>query len=232
MPVATWLDAAAEMFPVILGAVIAFATTWWFALRAERERKLSLGYSLFFKASNVANAIYDIERTVREHWSMEDSGFMPHRWMRTKIPTGFDWARRAEFEPDQLALLARAGEFELINDLLEMARGHDLLYSITGEYAKRHELLVQEFRRRSRVEGVEGNRVSSSITSEDVAFLQPDIIVVEDLMSQIEAKSGDVAAFARKVSSALGPAIQKALRDKRYRGTLKFEDPVRSPVEF
>lgn len=223
------------MAPVILGALIAFATTWWFARKAERDRRLGLGYSLFLRASDAMNSILEIRRVLT--LNLRDFASQPagtYKWQLVQIATGFDWQEKVAFQPDELTILALAKRHDLINDLSEMARLHNILHNVMADYGKRREQLSRELLAISEDASVLGTTVSSVIPVAAARKLQPDIMLVEDLLEQILEKVESGSVFSKELMKNLGPAIRASLKDKRFRMTMHFEGeaPDQKPDRF
>ncbi|MBI1188461.1 MAG: hypothetical protein GC206_14205 [Alphaproteobacteria bacterium] len=207
---------------ILLGAAIAFGTTWFFAWRAEKDRKLGLGYELFFEVQTATETICEIRRVLTANIELVGQQHREQHWQSVQIPTGFDWSRRWMPNPAGLAVLASAKKFELINQLMELARLHDLLLIITAEYALRQERLTERLREGASID-VSGSTVGILITQEATARHAPDMLRVEDLVRQLLAKAIDGVPFAQDVAQRLGSELQEALRDRRFRGSLRYE---------
>lgn len=219
------------LLPVAVGAAIGFLSSWWFAQRADRNRALSLGYSLFFRASAAANAVLDLHKHIAERAGSPAFAAARFKWQMMNQPIGFDWHKRVEFAPDELALLAMAQRFGLINDLIELGRGHDLLHIVMGEYSTRRETLTARLLQITDA-AVSGKAISMWLSDDDLKPLAPDMMLVDDLLAQLIVKSQDISAHAKVVAEALGPAIREALADSRYRGRLDFGGEDSPPLFF
>ncbi|MEZ5971166.1 MAG: hypothetical protein R3C31_05125 [Hyphomonadaceae bacterium] len=216
-------DTAFSMFrvlfglvPVLLGAGIAFFSTWWFARRAERFRRRGLGYALVMRANEAFNNIKEIERVLTVN--LHKVGKVPHldqKWQVVQIATGFDWKHTISFAPEELAILVDARQHGLINELAELSRLHNILNIMMGEYVVRRENLTRELRAAS-TPTVDGTQIASLVDNQVTERLKPDIMLIEDLLGQIIEKAVDGAGFAEKVVTKAGPIIKVALKDKKF----------------
>lgn len=109
----------------------------------------------------------------------------------------------------------------LLNELSELARLHNILHVITEQYSIRREQLTSKLRELSETR-VEGTTIASGIRGADLATLEPDIMLLEDLLSQLLAKVIEGSEFAKDVSARLGPAVRDALNDKQFRMRVEF----------
>jgi hypothetical protein len=214
-----------DSFLIVLGALIGFGVSWFFAWRAERDRQLDNGYSLFFRARDATEGVLALRKAITQNLSPEALSGIQYRWQLVQIPTGFIWQQNLAFEPGELSLLAKAGEFDLVNDLSEIARGHNILHIIAGEYAQRRERLTDQLRGRSKTT-VQGTQIGSWITREDQEALAPDMMLVDDLLGQLIEKANDIATFSMPVMERLGPKIKEALKDERFRGRVTYGAPA------
>ncbi len=211
----------ANMLGVLLGAAIAFGTSWHFAKRRDRDSRLALAYALFFRAGDLVEGVFEVRRVVRSKFSGVLPPGVEYKWQLIPVPAGFVWQQEVAFEPSELALLAQSGEIELINHLTEIARGHNILHILTGEYARRRDALQKEISQRSQ-SIVTGTTVFSAMPDEDVRMLAPEMMLVDDLIAQIILKADDLADFARPIMEKLGPQLRLALNDDRFRGRVEY----------
>ena len=211
----------ADAFPVLLGAFIGFGVSWLFAWRAERDHRLALAYELFFEVQGATENISEIRRVLTINLAKVGSQF-EYNWQAVQIPTGFDWNTRAKLNPAGLALLARAKKFELINELMELVRLHDLLLIITAEYARRQEVLTEKLRAEGETQVI-GTTISLAIPKEATAKHAPDIMRVEDLLGQLLERAMEGGDFAQSVTQRLGSELRESLgNDKRFRGRIEY----------
>lgn len=211
----------ADAFPVLLGAAIGFGVSWFFAWRAERDRLLSLGYELFFEAQRATETVSELHRVLTKNLSKVGTPYFQYHWQAVQLPTGFDWSARCHFNAAGLALLASAKKFELINELMELAKLHDLALITTADYARRQEILTEKLRAEAQT-NVKGTTVSLFLTAETIKRHEPEIMRVEDLLRQLLEKTIEGAEFAQGVTQRLGPELRDALSDKRFRGRLEY----------
>jgi hypothetical protein len=210
---------------VLLGAVIAFGTTWYFSIRAERDRKLADAYELFFEVQNATETISEVRRVLTLNLSMLGQDHRHMKWQVVQLPTGFDWSVRCQLSPSALAVLATAGKFDLVNELKELAKLHDLLLITTSDFAARQEALTEKLRQDGEAT-VDGKTVSMLVPDTAVRRHQPEIMRVEDLLEQVLSAASRGGEFAQLVAARLGPELREALKDKRFRGRLVYQTNV------
>ena len=214
-----WL---ADVGKVLLGAAIAFGTTWWFNSRAARDRKLALGYALLLRAQSAAESIIELDRIMAHNKKVLDYLSGASESSTSALPSGFDWDDRCVFDPEGLAILAVTGRFVRIAELQELARLHDILVIMTADYAVRFERLT------ARIRMHEADVLSGDKKDQLLAASQKDLeregTVVFDLLKQIVEKASSGSVFAKRVMTTLGPEIRAALGDERFRMTIKYQD--------
>ncbi len=215
------LNFVGNMLGVMVGAAIAFATTWLFARRAERDRRLAVGYELFFKAQMAAESVSEIRRVLTQNLDLVGQGHYKHNWQVVELPTGFDWDARCELSPEGLAIFSRVGKFEIINELLELGKLHDLLLILTADFARRQENLMEKLLAETDY-SVSGTTVAMLITDDTVKKYSPQLMRVEELLKQILAKAVEGANCAQNLMERLGPELRDALGDKRFRGRIHY----------
>lgn len=222
------MTAASDIAKILVGALIGFGTTWWFARRAERVRLRGLGYAMVVRAWEATNSILEIRRvlTAKSGQLLKSK----YKWQAVQVPTGFDWKSSIVFEPGELAILADARMHALLNELSQLARLHNILNVITEQYAVRRERLTTALREVSETH-VDGTTIASGIRTADLAALEPDMMLLEDLLTQLLVKVIEGAEFAKDVSTRLGPAVRKALGDDKFRMRVEFADDPQSVTD-
>ena len=119
------LGAATNVFSVLLGAILAYASTSGAERRKERREGVARATLLFLKFRNVVDGIYRIDRQLREG-------------MRRAEEHGIDGPAWAQFEEivaigdyeeiitvEDMAILAEYGHYDLIEAAAELRDGHN-----------------------------------------------------------------------------------------------------------
>lgn len=212
---------------VLLGALVAFASTWWFSHREERERRRGTGYAIVLRVNEATQTILQIRKMLTKNLGEVGPPEVPYKWLVAEIPAGFAWRADMSFPPEELAIFARAERNEVLIQLGELARLHNIVISAAAEYAKRRETLQDRFQAASQTEVVVGTQVRSAITAEALAPLRPQIAMVENLLEQLLQRLNEGGEFAVALARKIGPEVRSALKDKRFNLGLAFDvDPL------
>jgi hypothetical protein len=220
----------AGAFPVLLGAAIGFGVSFYFAWRAAKDQRLALAYELFFEAQVATETISELHRVLTKNLNKVGTPYYVHHWQAVQLPSGFDWSARCKLNPAGLALLASAGKFELINELMELAKLHDLALIITSDFSRRQEALTDKLRAEGETK-VDGTTVSFFLTDATINKHAPEIMRVEDLLKQLLMSVVEGAPFAQGVTKRLGPELRAALSDKRFKGRIEYVPKSDAAVE-
>lgn len=180
-----------------------------------------MAYGLFFEIQRVTETISELRRVLTQNLDQVGKGYVHYHWQAVQLPAGFDWSARCQLNSEALAVLAGAKKFELINELMELCKLHDLALIITHEYAKRQEDLTEKLRAEGEAK-VDGTVVSMLLTEDTISRHAPEVMRVEDLLKQLLAKIIEGAEFAQGLTQRLGPELRDALNDKRFRGRIHY----------
>jgi hypothetical protein len=221
----------ADALPVMLGAAIAFGSTWWFGRRDERAKNRGLGYALVLRVNEATQTVLQLRNMLTKHLTEVGSPEVPYMWLVAEIPAGFTWRENVVFPPEELAIFARAQRNEVLIKLGELARLHNIVVSAAAEYAKRREALSEKLRALSETRVLAGTHVRSAITGADKAKIEPDIAVVESLLAQLLLRLDEGALFATRLAREIGPEVRRALDDKEFKLGLTFEEEEVKPEE-
>lgn len=134
-----------------------------------------------------------------------------------QVPLAFTWRTPVVFPPEELAILAAALEVDAVTRLGELGRLHNIIHAAAAEYAKRRELLTDKMRALTQTTVVAGTQMNAPLTPAMQIQIAPDIAVVEDLLGQLLVRLEEGKIFAGELASDIGPIVQKALRDKKFR---------------
>lgn len=209
-----WLG---DMGKIVLGAAIGFSTTWWFARRAEKAKNRGLGYALVFRVADATQFILQMQRMLTRQLSQVGQPGVPHKFLVVQVPLAFTWRTPVVFPPEELAILAAALEVDAVTRLGELGRLHNIIHAAAAEYAKRRELLTDKMRALTQTTVVAGTQMNAPLTPAMQIQIAPDIAVVEDLLGQLLVRLEEGKIFAGELASDIGPIVQKALRDKKFR---------------
>lgn len=216
-----------DVLKVLLGAAIAFSTTWWFAQRAERARQRGFGYALVFRVGEAVQFVVQMKRMLTRNLAEVGQPGVPYKWLAVQVPAAFDWRSRIIFPPEELTIFAQSRQTEMLDRLGELARLHNIILAAAGEYAKRREELTDKLQALTQSRVDTGAKMRSPVTPEVFAQLGPDIAQVESLLEQLLHRIEEGVPFAKKLARDVGPAIQIALSDKKFATGLTFDDADR-----
>lgn len=211
---AEWMS---DIGKVLVGAAIAFGTSWWFARRAERKTNRALAFSLLFRVGDASQFIVGMRRLLTQNLHLQSKGNYPYKWMLVQVPVSFDWREHVKFPPEELALLAVSDQTALVTRLGELARLHNILLKSASQYASLREALTTKISGGERLVVVDGTEMKAAVTPETVAKLAPDIAVVEHFLDQLLALLQEGATLSRALSDEVGPALRAAIRDKSFK---------------
>lgn len=203
-------DWAATLIGVVLGGIIATATSSIFAWRAERDRRLGAAFSVFFKYFLMVDVTNRICRDL-DAASPDRNGL---HWPRLRPLAGVRFPE-ATFASDELALFAEE-KGELFGQKLLVARNHvHLLEDLLTQYNRERRALSEELRLRGLVE-MEGTTGHISIDPTNYKELAPKITEVDDLAKTLWDIAHKAKAELNSTGQALGPKLKTILNDKRF----------------
>lgn len=205
-------EAIAALIGVLVGGAITAGTTHFFALRAEKDRRLSVAYSVFFKFFAIADVCARICRHLEEEWAADANGW---HWPSLMPITGLVFPP-TNFTSDEMALFAGDGG-PLFSERLLTATNHvNLLADVVPLYNRERATLSEELRLRGLVTmaGSVGTITANQSIYQQVA---PKIREVESIAANLHDAGISAQKHMISVADDLGPRLKALLNDKRFK---------------
>ena len=199
----------APLLGTIVGGLIALASNLYFLRRKERDERLALGYSIFFKVQKVVDKIRKIRQHVNRVSAPDDQSW------RAISPLHGARSEPVEFTPAELALFARKKDTEFAQVLMDAASYHALMLELVEEYNQRKQTLndamagvVQE--------NSDDGPMSLRIEGQDLTRLKPKILETNSVALNFRNAANDIRFPLEVLGTETGPRIRAVLGDKRF----------------
>jgi hypothetical protein len=199
-----WLDPMVNFLAVLLGAFLAWITSYAFNRKAEKDRDLALAYSLIFKIHELCERIVRLEAHVTECLTQaRNQNFDGPSWGVILEAIGFG-PEPLSISADELALIARTKDDQLVMKLREVEMGHRICFDCYNRIIERKRLLSNS----GLITEVAGEMVSFEATQQQVANLAPLLIELDSSASGLVDLIPRAAKEAKEVASKLGPKLK------------------------
>lgn len=184
-------------------------------LRAEEktEHEKTHGHLALFKVLRMSSNLEHMRRHVSEGEEVRKRDELSHLWSAV-LPLA-NVVDRVEFTPDELNVVSKLGDEDLLNNFLSLDQLHNAFIPLWDIYNRDRRSLLSKLTPENFEDGI-GETFAESA---DVKKLKPAIYELEDLIKQIQALIEEAAAEAATVLESLVEAL-----NERYSLKLKIED--------
>lgn len=197
---------------VLVGGGLAFSTSWCFARRIEKDRELSVAYSLMFKVQKFTNNLMQLNQHVAEtSKAASEAGVDGPAWARYADIVGFT-GLDAVIHADELALIAKTKDAQLVMDVRELESAHSIALSAISKIQE----MRDELGKSGLIKKVEGQTVSFEASQEQFANIAPLLINLETLASGTFASLPEMAEHASQTCMKLGPHLKKHYKFRHF----------------
>jgi hypothetical protein len=199
-----WLDRLVNLLAVLLGAFLAWITSYAFNRKAEKDHDLALSYSLIFKIHELCERIVRLEAHIIQCLARaQDEDFDGPLWGVILEAIGFGPEPLA-ISADELALIARTKDDELVMKLREVEMSHRICFDCYNRIIERKRALSNS----GLITEAAGETVSFEATQQQVANLAPLFIELEGSARGLVDLSPRASKEAKEVASKLGPKLK------------------------
>ncbi|WP_135212066.1 hypothetical protein [Vitreimonas flagellata] len=199
---------------VLVGAGIATGTTMYFASRAERDQRLAVAHSVFFKVLKMCDVAVKVARHVSEEWKEDRNGWhWPALMPLAGIPPLDD-----TFTAEEMALFARA-KGPVFSERLLVASNHShLILELLRNYNSDRRALGDTFAEMGLVE-MDGpiGRIIVDKESDTHRLLAPKIREVETGAIHLREAALKARDHITKLGDDIGPKLKEVLKDDRFK---------------
>ncbi len=128
-----WIEPLTNFGAVLFGAGLAWVTTHLYENKREKERRLSVAFSLLFKIQSLTNEIAQFDGIVKESQAgAAADGVTGPAWTWLNSTIGFDGVQES-INADELALVAMTRDTEFLMQVREVESGHRILLGVVRE---------------------------------------------------------------------------------------------------
>lgn len=122
-----WVNSVITLVAVLIGGGIAWATTLHFERAKSHERDLGLAYGLLFKVLLYTDESVKLDLHIKDAvQAAKERGFEGPLWSRLPDILGFKQSPES-ISADELALVARSKNADLVMKILEVESGHSIV---------------------------------------------------------------------------------------------------------
>ena len=206
------MDPIINLMAVFLGAMLALGTTYFFEKRQVHQRELGVAYSLIFKIQYLVDQIVKMDNGIGlQIRNARQSGFSGGAWQIITDFVGFKEPSESIFA-DELALIARTKDVELVTKVRELESGHSILLNSLSKICelrvKLSEAGVGHF--------VDGRTVSYAISEDELPAIAPIIINLDDLSASFESMIPRIAQQARETAGKIGGHLKSHYKFQHF----------------
>lgn len=199
-----WLDPLVNFLAVLLGAFLAWATSYAFDKKSEKNRDLALSFSLIFKMHELCERIVRLDAHMTECLARaQQDAFDGPLWGVMLEAIGFG-PEPPPINADELALIARTKDDELVMQLREVEMSHRICFDCYNRIIERKKMLSTS----GLITEVAGETVSFEATQQEVANLAPLFIELEGSAMGLVDLLPRATKNAKEVASKLGPKLK------------------------
>jgi hypothetical protein len=199
----------------LLGAVVGGITARWLWLEQQYEKDRAAAFGLLTKAQKYYSDFANPKKLIDE--SIEKSGNqLPASamlWQRIVPISGIP--RTMDLKSEDYIILMEASEYELVQDLVTLSMRHDALLDHLANFNR----LRQEMRSLmpNAVQLKAGSdALASFLTPQEDSALLPRAMELESIATALKSYLEEDLSLAEKTLTAIGPAIRKQLKDKKF----------------
>ena len=201
-----WSDPLVNLGAVLLGSILAWTTSYFFERKKEKRESLAIGYSLMFKVQEQADEISQLEKAIHDSSSgAKNEGVEGPLWTKLNNIVGFNRSNDP-VSSEELALVARTKNQNMVMGIRELESGHRILKSILDEIAN----LKGELEKLDLGKAVDGKVVTFAVTEQEYPRVAPFLIGLNELSEHLDEMLPRVSAHARKTATELGPFLKKS----------------------
>ncbi|MCK0129501.1 hypothetical protein [Erythrobacter sp. F6033] len=207
-----WIDPLVNFLAVLLGASLAWGTTYFFAQKARNENDLAVAYSLVFKVNELCERIYRLDRHISNCVPKnDDGGFEKPAWPRILDVIGFSRPPEA-ITSNELALVARTKDNELTMAIKELESGHKIAFECFNRIIEYKGVLAES----GFATKADGDVVSFEATQEQYAKLAPTFIGLESGGDGLVEMLPGIRKSSQKIAQSLGPKLKEHFGFKHF----------------
>ena len=224
---AGWIEPAINIGAVLLGSFLAWITSYYFEIVKRKQDDLARAYSLMFKVQNFANELVQLEREVQLGVKRAElDGMSGPVWTKMVNVIGFRHDSES-ITADELALVARTKDVDLVMKIRELESGHLIMMSVITKI----ESLRSQMSEMDLAESVQGRTVTFEAKSQqEHARVAPLIINLGDLSEGLVRDLPRICVEARGLANTLGSKLKKYYKFEHFI-TLHIPGPTDSSQE-
>lgn len=122
-----WLTSAVALLSTMVGGAVTYWTTHHFERNRDKQKNLSLAYSLIFTAHQMAEDIVKIRLHISESFSQAElQGIRGAPWTKLQDVIGYSEIEM-KFSSDEMALIAQTHDQDTLMSLRELENSHRIL---------------------------------------------------------------------------------------------------------
>lgn len=222
----SWIEPAVSVGAVLLGAALAWGTSYYFENKRLKQAKKGIAYSLVFKVLLLADEVWKLNREISSAMGRpEDGDAKSPLWTRLQDVIRFD-ENPERITAQELALVADTRDADLVMKVLEFQSGHSILMQAIGR--------IQELRNQLNdldlAQSVDGRTVSFGGPVEEYPKYAHIFIHLNDLSDGLETQAARIANTGRELAGKLGPHLKRFYNFDHF-VTLTMAPPTQSSNE-
>ena len=216
-----WINPLINIVAVLMGSGLAWMASYFFEKKKQDQTDLATGYSLMFKVQEFADEITQLEKAVGDSYSgAQAEGVEGPAWTKLNNIVGFNRIANPVFS-EELALIARTKNHQLVMDVRELESGHRILKSVLHEISS----LKTNLEAMNLGRSVEGKVVTFGIGKAEFPSVAPTLIGLNELSEHLDKILPRISEHARQTATELGPFLKKSYKFSHFI-SLSFSDGV------
>lgn len=223
------------MVGVLVGGFVSRETALAVERARERDRRLQLGCSVFFKAMQMADSIAKLREWVSDCLPDEDGTSL---WRRLRPVYGV-YTQEIEYLPEELALFVTPDPPTLLDrltlrrpdrrkstddrcstQLLELAGSYRFISEASDQYRQHRDALHNELEERGFLR-MDGETATIVVPPEHAGRYQLRFATVEHLARVLIESIREGAERSEKLIASLGDKLSERLKDRRFALTVE-----------
>ena len=207
-----WIEPTISVGAVLLGAVLAWGTSYFFESKRLKQEQKGIAYSLIFKILFFADEVWKLDREILAAIARanEDGPETP-LWTKMQEVIGFE-ENPERITAKELALVADTQDAELVIKVMEFESGHSILMkSIRKIQQLRNQLTDLKL-----AQLVDGRVISFGGPSADHPNYAHLFIHLNDLSAGLVEQTSRICEAGREIAGKVGPHLKKHYKFKHF----------------
>ena len=179
----------AAVVGAVVGGIIAFAIQFVILRAAARQReeeaagrRKALGHSLLFKMVKIHSHLHHFHAYLEEPFEREQEGGSRREPWQIVLPLASN-PEHVHFSSDEMAMLLSLKNDDLFNDVIPMDEIHNTTIDLFHTFKERRFALTSQLP--AKMEGMVGE---TKLTEEQMLFLRPMMVEVNDLITSMRQR--------------------------------------------